>query len=308
MMTQEIIGKFIAEVRKEKGMTQEQFAEKLNISNRSVSRWENGKTFPDISLFPSICKELGISITELLNGKKTEQEADLKELICLLIDFFDQENRRRIKLINRYYILGFICLSLILLHSHFEIFAFAKTVEFLFGIFIGLGIVCVAAAFYYSIQRKRYTENEIAAFLRLETNNSLQTAGEMLQYAKRYQKAELKQYEKAFHAIEKKLHPDEQVTFSMVADTFLVNESWSDSWKPWHIGIAVSNQRILVCGEAIHGRFMTFYDVESFEMKDIISVELINRKIVVKFTNAILYIEGKDLDAVIERLRTALHL
>ena len=88
MMTQEKIGKFIAKMRKEKDLTQEQFAEKLGVSNRSISRWENGKTLPDISLFPSICEELGINITELLNGKRTDKDADLKELFGLLIDFF----------------------------------------------------------------------------------------------------------------------------------------------------------------------------------------------------------------------------
>lgn len=61
----EQIGRFIAECRKEKGLTQEQLAEKLGVSNRSVSRWENGKTMPDYSLYESICKELGITICEL---------------------------------------------------------------------------------------------------------------------------------------------------------------------------------------------------------------------------------------------------
>lgn len=306
MMTQEKIGKFIAEMRKDNNMTQEQLAERLGVSNRSVSRWENGKTLPDISLFPYICEELGISITELLNGKRSESEADLKELICILIDFFNQENQRSIKLVNRNYILGFICLILVLLHSQFNIFSFAKTVEFLIGILIGLGIVFIIAGFYYSKQRKIYTEKEIAAFLGLESTRNLHTAGEMLQYAKRYQKAELKQYEKAFQAIEKELLPNEQVSFSMVADTFVVNESWTDSWKPWHIGLAVTEHRLLICGEAIHGRFMTFYDVESFEIKDITSVELINRKIVIKFSNTMLQIEGDNLETVIERLKDKL--
>lgn len=306
MMTQEKIGKFIAKVRKENDMTQEQFAEKLGVSNRSISRWENGKTMPDISLFPAICEELGISITELLNGKRTDKETDLKELFGLLIDFFAQENQRNITLVSRYYILGFICLILVLLHSQFNLFAFAKTVEFLIGTLFGLGIVSIAAGFYYSKKRKTYTENEIAAFLGLEPHRALHTAGEMLQYAKRHQKAELKQYEKSFQAIEKELLPEEKVSFTMVADTFLVNESWTDSWKPWHIGLAVSEHRILVCGEAIHGRFMTFYDVESFEVKDVASVELINQKIVIKFSNETLHIEGKNLEAVIERLKNEL--
>ena len=73
-MNQEKIGKFITELRKEKNMTQEQLAEKLGVSNKSVSRWENGKTMPDYSVLEDICRELGININELMSGEKIEKE------------------------------------------------------------------------------------------------------------------------------------------------------------------------------------------------------------------------------------------
>ncbi|MBE6820744.1 MAG: helix-turn-helix transcriptional regulator [Ruminococcaceae bacterium] len=69
-MNQEKIGKFIAECRKEKNLTQEQLAEKLGVSDKSISRWENAKTMPDISLFEPLCQELDISFNELLTGEK----------------------------------------------------------------------------------------------------------------------------------------------------------------------------------------------------------------------------------------------
>jgi len=59
-MNQEKIGKFISQKRKEKNLTQEQLAELLNINNRTISRWENGKNMPDISLFNPLCKILDI--------------------------------------------------------------------------------------------------------------------------------------------------------------------------------------------------------------------------------------------------------
>ena len=77
-MNQEKIGKFIAKLRKRKNMTQEELAEKLNVSSKSISRWENGKTMPDVSLFESLCKELGITINELLNGERIDKK-DYKE-------------------------------------------------------------------------------------------------------------------------------------------------------------------------------------------------------------------------------------
>lgn len=73
------IGKFICSLRKEKNMTQAVLAEKLNISNRTVSKWENGDGLPDITILPEIAKALGVTVDELLAGKKTtEKVADIK--------------------------------------------------------------------------------------------------------------------------------------------------------------------------------------------------------------------------------------
>ena len=69
-MNQQRIGDFISECRKEKGLTQTQLAEKIGVSDKSVSRWENGRTMPDMSLYEPLCKELGINISELLYAKK----------------------------------------------------------------------------------------------------------------------------------------------------------------------------------------------------------------------------------------------
>jgi len=73
------IGRFICALRKEKNMTQAVLAEKLNISNRTISKWENGDGFPDITILPEIAKTLGISIDELLAGEKSDEKvADIK--------------------------------------------------------------------------------------------------------------------------------------------------------------------------------------------------------------------------------------
>ena len=69
-MDQEKIGKFIAELRKEKNITQEQLAEKLGVTSKSISRWENGNTMPDYTLLKDLCNELDININELLSGEK----------------------------------------------------------------------------------------------------------------------------------------------------------------------------------------------------------------------------------------------
>lgn len=74
-MNQAEIGKFIAERRKEKKLTQAQLAEKLNITDRAVSKWETGKSMPDSSIMLELCEILGITVNELLSGEKVDMES-----------------------------------------------------------------------------------------------------------------------------------------------------------------------------------------------------------------------------------------
>lgn len=73
-MEQEMIGKFISACRKEKGLTQMQLAEKLNITNRAVSKWETGKSMPDVSIMLDLCNILSITVNELLSGERIIME------------------------------------------------------------------------------------------------------------------------------------------------------------------------------------------------------------------------------------------
>ncbi|MBQ9298086.1 MAG: helix-turn-helix domain-containing protein [Clostridia bacterium] len=84
------IGKFIAENRKKKNMTQAQLAEKLGVTAKTISRWENGNYMPDISLLKPISEELGITLNDLLSGEKVEKEQyqeKLEENILNTIDY-----------------------------------------------------------------------------------------------------------------------------------------------------------------------------------------------------------------------------
>ncbi len=68
------IGNFISECRKEKGYSQVELASRLNISNKTVSKWERGNGFPDVSLLMPLCEELNVSVNELLSGEKLQEE------------------------------------------------------------------------------------------------------------------------------------------------------------------------------------------------------------------------------------------
>lgn len=112
-MNQREIGKFISELRKNKKMTQEELAEKLGVNNRTISRWENGNNMPDVSLYKPLCEELGITINELLSGKKLnakEYQGKLEENIVNTIDY---SNKKIIKKNNIIFATIFIIVLLI---------------------------------------------------------------------------------------------------------------------------------------------------------------------------------------------------
>lgn len=121
-MNQEKIGKFIAENRKLKKLTQVELAEKLGVTDRSVSKWENGRCMPDLSLFEPLCEELDISINELLSGKKIQKEEyqeELEENIVNTIDYSKREIAKvKAKLSYIIMIIGiFISLSVFIIFS-----------------------------------------------------------------------------------------------------------------------------------------------------------------------------------------------
>ena len=73
-MDQIKMGKFIAALRKEKGLTQEKLGEKLGVTNKTVSRWENGNYMPDVEMLSLLSEEFGVSINELISGERLAAE------------------------------------------------------------------------------------------------------------------------------------------------------------------------------------------------------------------------------------------
>lgn len=93
-------GLLIAQIRKEKGYTQKDLAEKIGVSNATVSKWETGKGFPDISLLQPLAISLNISISEILAGEII-QNTDLTEhIISDLVDVTIKDQEKKVKLFN----------------------------------------------------------------------------------------------------------------------------------------------------------------------------------------------------------------
>lgn len=88
------IGKFIALNRKNKGLTQEQLAEKLGVTNKTISRWETGKYMPDLSLLKPLSEELGITLNELLSGEKIKEEKIVENTERSILNTIDYSSKK----------------------------------------------------------------------------------------------------------------------------------------------------------------------------------------------------------------------
>ena len=98
-MDQKRIGSFLKELRKEKGITQEQVAEKLNVSARTVSRWETGRNMPDISLLVEIAELFDVTIPEIINGERKDEtmNEEVKEVARKMADYAETEKETILK-------------------------------------------------------------------------------------------------------------------------------------------------------------------------------------------------------------------
>lgn len=134
-------GNLIKELRTEKGITQKELAEKLNVSTAAVSKWENGRGFPDISIIEPLSIELGISITELIKGEKTFGTEENDSLAREIIEISKKE--RKFDRTRQIFIIFIFALTVIIVNA-FVIFdavsGYRGNMEFSFPTpsFIGL--------------------------------------------------------------------------------------------------------------------------------------------------------------------------
>jgi Predicted transcription factor, homolog of eukaryotic MBF1 len=100
-MNLEKTGRLIAACRTEKGLTQQQLADKLFVTDKAVSKWERGKSFPGVDLLEPLGKELGLSVTELLSGERIPPEALSAASDRVSVDQLRESNkiRRRLRIL-----------------------------------------------------------------------------------------------------------------------------------------------------------------------------------------------------------------
>lgn len=113
-MDQIKIGKFIAERRKEVKLTQAQLAEKLNITDRAISKWETGRTMPDSSLMLELCGILKISVNDLLNGEVVSMENYNKKTEEIMLDMVKQKEQNDKRLLSLEILIGVFSIIILL--------------------------------------------------------------------------------------------------------------------------------------------------------------------------------------------------
>lgn len=166
-MNQQKIGKFIAQRRKEIGLTQAQLAEKLNITDRAVSKWETGRAMPDTSIMLDLCRELKITVNDLLNGEVVSMDEYKEKTEKLIYEMTKQKEESDRKLLSLEILIGvfsaIILLGFIFVASFVQMadllricIILAGFVPFLIGIFYALKIEQTAGYYECAKCKHRY--------------------------------------------------------------------------------------------------------------------------------------------------------
>ena len=145
-MNQQKIGQFLKSLRKEKGLTQEQFAEIVNVSNRTVSRWENGNNMPDLDILIEISDFYEIELRELLDGERKSEEMnkELEETVLKAADYTSTETSKYTKKVHWLLLVGAACWLVSQLISHTElidVYAMRAVSDFAAGAACGM-VIC----------------------------------------------------------------------------------------------------------------------------------------------------------------------
>ena len=135
-MDQIKIGTFLKLLRKEKNLTQEQLAEQLGVSNRTVSRWENGNNMPDISLLSEIAEFYDVSIPELICGERKSENMreEAKEVAETMSDYAKAEKETLVKSIRNMSLIGLIALIIYMVLGRTSVYDRNNLFRYVYGI------------------------------------------------------------------------------------------------------------------------------------------------------------------------------
>lgn len=153
-MDQVKIGRFIAEKRREQGLTQAQLAERLSITDRAVSKWENGRTMPDSSLMLDLCKHLKITVNDLLNGEVVSMENYNEKLEKQLLEVIKQKEEADKRLLNLEWFV--IIISVLVLIVPMLIAGYVEMPDWQRVLIMVSGVIPCAFGFAYSMKIEQH--------------------------------------------------------------------------------------------------------------------------------------------------------
>lgn len=125
-MDQQKIGEFIAKLRKEKGLTQQELAKKIGVTDKAISKWENGRCLMDIAILKPLSEQLDISILELMNGEKIEKEDIIlrtNEIVESTLDYTENKIKKLVKRIIKIMAIVILFIVLFIGYIYFKLFA-----------------------------------------------------------------------------------------------------------------------------------------------------------------------------------------
>lgn len=271
-------GKFIAELRKEKGMTQEQLGAKLGVNSRSVSRWENGHGMPDISLLLELADVLGVTVQELLEGSRREMESGNAGVVTYeglhtVVQYLNQERAAWKKQIDSALKFSLLCVGGAAAgYVVIELFRAYRGMDG--GIIEGV-LILMLCGFVRILQCQRmnkdeyeFTTDQLESLMENQCPK-MHTAHEMLYFLKSRQQPEPDESkcEKILKAIEDALKPGEAVELVTQYGEYTRNALP----MMWHPIIAFTDHRMIIGGERQKGMILVEYDTESYEKDDILS-------------------------------------
>lgn len=133
-MDNEKFGKFITTLRKEKNMTQKDLADKLQITNKAISKWERGISFPDITMLKPLADSLDVSVAELINGEKgNKNETDIEEKTKKILDEVYKSGKRKDDIIAKISVSIYIIIAFIVIVISYTLFSTINPIRALCG-------------------------------------------------------------------------------------------------------------------------------------------------------------------------------
>lgn len=292
-MINQQIGSTISALRRKQGLTQEQLADKLGVTNRSISRWENGVTAPDISMLQDLSRILNVSVGQLITGQADNSGDRTQACVQMTLELACRQREALRKKLNlRFGLALFWLLGGLLLPP------ISRMPQVLFCLCILLSGGFFLAAFWEVNKIPKVTKDSASVLSENTADLRMRSPQEMILFTQKCQKDPNNLQKKAFSRLCEELTDEEYAQFSFIAESC----SFDGAPGPWHIAAMITNRRILLCGEMVRGRMMSQLVINEFPRKHLTKYALTRNALILQFPTQTLRLDGPSMDAVYQGL------